>query len=92
MRTLQRELGRFLGAGRKREPDLDRSPRAKFKRLAAREGWQWSKSHDGYIEIDATVAWPRGLSFAFRNWPEALATVEACLADPALVVDGYYSE
>lgn len=94
MRQLQRELGRLFGAGRApryRDKDSDNA-RAKFKRLAVKHGLAWSKSHDGYIEIDATIAWPRGLVFAHHDWPDSLARLEHCLERPEDCAEGSYSE
>lgn len=92
IKQLQRDLNRFLGGKPKRAPDLERKDREGFKRLAADNGLKWSKSLDGYIEIDPTVNWPRGLSFAHYGWPESHERLKHCLRHPEAVVDGYYSE
>lgn len=91
MRTLQAGLNQMFGRPRQpRAPDLDRSERAAFKRLAAEHGLTYRKARDGYLEIDPCAAFPEGLTTAFHGWGDALARVQSCLANPALVSGGEY--
>lgn len=94
MLTLQRELGRFLGGGkRRREPDLDRKEREAFKRLAKQHGFTFKKTSDGYLETTPFPGFLKGFNTAFHNWPETLERLEACIADPSIMDDdGYYTE
>jgi hypothetical protein len=91
--TLQRELNRMFGMGRRpRQPDPDAASRRRFKALAKREGFTFAKTRDGYVEATACPALPDGLTTAYHGWAETLARFEACIADPALIVKGYFSE
>jgi len=94
MLTLQKELNRVFGIGRKpRLPDADAAPRRRFKALAAKHGFTYAKTRDGYVEATACPTFPLGLATVFYNWDETLQRFEACIADPTLIdAQGYYSE
>jgi hypothetical protein len=93
MRVLQNELNRMFGTGRKpRQPDTDAPYRRRFKALAMKHGFTYAKTRDGYLEMTACAAFPDGLTTCFYDWGETIQRVEQCIADPTLIVDGYYSE
>lgn len=93
MRQLQTTLNRFLGGGRPpRQPDLQAKPRRAFVRLAAQRGLSWSKTRDGYLEVEKCAAFPEGLVTAFHGWDDALSRVEHCLAHPEAAATGEFVE
>jgi hypothetical protein len=71
---------------------LEAPARRAFKRLAEAEGFTFAKARDGYLEIAACAAFPDGLVTAFHGWADALERVRHCLANPAAIIGGGYTE
>jgi hypothetical protein len=93
MKTLARELNRWLGGKPARRKDEAAKDRAAFRRLATGAGLTFTKARDGYLEAPPTSGFPLGVAFAHHSWDESRARLEAILCDPSLLdAQGYYSE
>lgn len=87
-------LGRLLTSALapKRRAKADPAYTA-FRHLARQHGLTYRVTRDGYIEVDPTALWPRGLMTAHYDWTETETRVRYALARPGAVdADGYYTE
>lgn len=73
---------------KKADPDYGR-----FRRLAAKHGFDYSITGDGYIQIKPCAVLPRGLVTAHYDWTETLGRIEYCIDNPSVVDEhGSYRE
>lgn len=66
-----------------------------FRKFARKHDLQYSIYDEGgikYITVSPTKLWPDGLETIHYNFDETIGRLEACIENPALVEDGYYSE
>lgn len=88
---LSKALGKVFAPKKPRaksDPDYGR-----FRALAKKHALKYRVDRDGFIEIEACSALPRGLTTAHYGWGETLMRVEHCISTPSAVdADGSYSE
>jgi hypothetical protein len=66
-----------------------------FRKFARKHDLQYSIYPEcglNYITISPTKLWPDGLETLHYNFEETMQRLQACIENPALVEDGYYSE
>ncbi len=88
---LSKALGKIFKP-KKSRPKADRDY-TRFRALAKKHAFKYQVTRDGYIEIEACSALPRGLTTAHYDWGETLSRVEHCISTPSAVdAHGGYSE
>lgn len=90
--TLNAILNDYLGAPKRRPSDPHRAAREAFKRKAARWGFTYRVTRDGYLEVAPFLGFPKGINMPHYDWSESYDRLLDVLEDPGVLdCDGYYT-